>query len=79
MLAIVMAADLDVVAVFAAMEYATVPFPVPLAPEVMVIQGVPFVTDQAQPVWVVTATLPVPPAAAMELLVGEIEKVHGVL
>jgi hypothetical protein len=50
--------------VFAAAANVTVPPPVPLDPTVTVTQLAPLVAVHAQPVVVVTATLPVPPAAA---------------
>jgi hypothetical protein len=51
------------VVVFAAALKATVPFPEPLDPPVTVTQLAPLVAVHAHPVSVVTATLPVPPAA----------------
>jgi hypothetical protein len=44
-----------------ATENLTVPFPVPLWPDVMVTQPTLLVAVHAQPVWVVTLALPVPP------------------
>src|SRR6185436_5903939 len=61
----------EAVPVFWATEYATVPFPVPDAPEVMVIHGVVVAAVQLQPVWVVTATVPVPAAAVKLGELGE--------
>jgi hypothetical protein len=46
---------------FAATEYPTVPSPVPLLPEVIVIKESGVVAVQAQPAPAVTFTLPVPP------------------
>jgi hypothetical protein len=51
------------VVVFAAAVKVTVPLPVSLDPAVTVTQLAPLVAVHAQPVVVVTATLPVPPAA----------------
>jgi hypothetical protein len=49
---------------FSDAEYPTVPLPVPLAPEVMVIQSALFVAVQAQALSeAVTLILPVPPGA----------------
>ena len=49
--------------VLAATEYCTVPLPVPLPPEVMVTQEAPLLAVRGHVDWVVTFTLPVPPAA----------------
>ncbi len=65
------------VAVFAAMEKATVPVPLPLAPEVMVSQGSLLVAVQLQPAAVVTVLLPEVAAAPGVSDVGETVKVHG--
>jgi hypothetical protein len=54
-------------------EYATVPLPVPLLPDVMVIHGTPLEADQAHPLWVVTVMLPDPPEVVKEALDGETE------
>jgi hypothetical protein len=57
------------VPVFSATEYSTVPLPVPLDPEVMVIQDALFVAVQEQALSeAVTFTLPVPPEAGCEAL-----------
>jgi hypothetical protein len=53
-----------------------VPLPVPLAPDVIVMNEELLTADRAQPAPVVTVTLPVPPVAAKLALVGLIEKVH---
>ena len=55
----------DVPVVFAAAVKPTLPLPLPLAPLVMVIHDAPLVAVHAQPVAVVTDTVPVPPAAGM--------------
>ena len=59
--------------VVAAAVYWTVPLPLPLAPDVIVIHGALLVAVHAQPAAAVTATLPVPPAGATLALVGAIE------
>ncbi len=64
------------VVVLAATVKATVPFPVPLLPEVIVIQLALLVAVQLQPLEVVTPTLPVPPVEPNDWPVGEIEYVH---
>jgi hypothetical protein len=46
--------------------------PLPALPETIAIQG-SLVAIHAQPLFAVTFTLPLPPAAATEVLVGEIE------
>ena len=56
----------------AATLYPTVPLPVPLAPEVTVIQSALLFAVQAQPLAVDTATVPVPDPD-IETLVGVIE------
>jgi hypothetical protein len=56
-----------------AAEYATVPLPVPLPPDTMVIHDAPLEADQVHPLWVVTAMLPVPPDVLKEALDGDIE------
>ena len=52
--------------------YATVPLPVPLAPDVTVIQSALLLAVQAQPLVVDTATVPVP-VPDIETLAGLIE------
>src|SRR5437868_3090893 len=61
------------VPVFALTVNETVPLPLPLVAEVMMIQDGTFVTDQLQPAAAVTLMLPVPPFAAKLWLVGLIE------
>ena len=56
--------------------YATVPLLVPLAPEVTVIQALLLTAVHGQPVSAVTVTLPLPPLAEGEALVGAIEYVQ---
>jgi hypothetical protein len=51
--------------------------PLPLLPEVMLIQVALLVAVQLQPVGVVTFTLPLPPSDVNDWLVGEIVKVQG--
>ena len=55
----------------------TEPAPEPVAPLVTVIHVAALAAVQLQPVVVVTATDPVPPAAVMVWLVGEIEYTQG--
>jgi hypothetical protein len=50
-----------------------VPFPVPLLPEVIVIQPAVLDAVQEHPLPAVTLTLPLPPLAPNEALVGKIE------
>jgi hypothetical protein len=59
--------------VLAAALNETEPGPEPGVPPVTVIQGALLVAFQLQPAAAVTATLPVPPAAAMLVDVGEID------
>ena len=66
-----------VVLVLGAIVKLTEPAPEPVAPLVMVIQEAPLPAVQLQPVVVVTATDPVPPAAVTVWLVGEIESEHA--
>jgi hypothetical protein len=54
----------------------TVPFPLPLAPESMLIQGKLLVAVQLQPVDAVTITLPDSIAEPCDWLVGEIANVQ---
>ena len=61
----------------ASTEYETVPDPVPLAPLVIDIQATALDAVQVQPVRVVTATLPVPPALVALAVVGFTVKVQG--
>ena len=60
------------VPVLALTEKATVPLPVPLAPEVIVIQ-LSLLTVQEQLLAVLTDTLPLPPEAPIVFEVGVIE------
>jgi hypothetical protein len=60
----------EAVVVFAATVKPAVPFPEPLAPELIVIQLAPLVAVQAHPVPAVTLRLPGPPAAAAASVVG---------
>lgn len=58
--------------------YATVPFPVPLAPDVMEIHIALVVATQPQPALVVTLTVPLVAADVVRSIeVGEIVNVHG--
>ena len=61
------------VSVLADTEYFTVPFPLPLLPEVIVIQLTLLVAVQLHPLDVITLTLPLPPLEAKDLLVELIE------
>ena len=54
--------------VFAATLKPTLPFPLPLAGVVSVIQGTPLLAVQAHPAF--TVTVPGPPAAVTEIEVG---------
>src|SRR4051794_26917664 len=58
--------------VVAATLYCTVPLPVPLAPAVTVIQETVLAAVHAHPAAVVTATLPVAPAAGGDAVAGAI-------
>ena len=62
--------------VLAAIEYPTLPFPLPEAPEVTVIQDALLVAVHAQPVIAATATEPVAAAAGTVVAPGEIENVQ---
>lgn len=61
------------VPVFAATEYPTVPGPLPLAPDVIVIHEAELDALQPHPVVVVTLTEPVEALAETDVAVGEIE------
>jgi hypothetical protein len=63
--------------VLAAAVNATVPLPLPDAPLEIVIHAAFDVAIQAQPLFAVTPTLPLPPLASTDWLVGEIANVHG--
>ena len=67
--------ELDVV--LGATVNATLPAPLPLAPEVMEIHDAPLVEVHAQPAGDVTAALPLPPFAGKLCDVGEIELLHA--
>lgn len=66
--AMVSVADRDVDAVLAATLKATVAVPLPLAPDVIVIQPAGLAADHAQPLTAFTVTDPVEPAAGTEAL-----------
>jgi len=57
--------------VFAVTLNATLPAPLPLAPDVTVSQAAPLLAVQAQPLGEVTATEPVAAAAVNDWLVAE--------
>ena len=59
--------------------YPTLPFPVPLPPDVTWIHGALEPEVHAQPTPAVTPTLPVPPADPKFALVGETAYVHAVI
>ncbi len=59
--------------VLALTEKATVPFPVPLAPEVIPIQSLLLLAVQAQPLPAATDTLPLPAEAPKLCEVGVME------
>ena len=61
---------------FLATANRTVPLPVPLAPPVMPIHDSPELAVHAQPLIVDTLMVPVPPAASIFTLSGEIEYLH---
>ena len=67
----------EAVLVFVATENATVPFPLPLAPEVTVTHAAELVAVHGHPDEAVTEKLPVPPLAATDWLVGDNVYVHG--
>jgi len=62
-----------VVVVFGTTEYLTVPSPVPVLPESMVIQAALLAAVQPHPLGSVTLTVSVPPASPKDWLVGAIE------
>ena len=64
--------------VFAATEYVTVPFPLPLAPDVTVMNEALLVAVHAQPEDAVTATVAVPPVFATDCVVGLTANAHVV-
>src|SRR6185295_10360421 len=64
--------------VFAAMVNVTVPFPDPLAPDVIVSQAALLIAVHVQPLPAVTATgVPAPPAEPIDWDVGLIDGAHG--
>ena len=65
-------------ALFGAAANVTVPLPLPLAPDAIVIQPVPVVAVHGQPVGDVTFTLAVPPFSVKRNDVGETLYVHAV-
>jgi hypothetical protein len=69
--AIVMVPVRGVAVGLAAAVNATVPFPDPLAPLVIVIHGTPDVAVQAHPAVAVTVVVPVPPPAGTVMVFGE--------
>jgi hypothetical protein len=68
---IVTVADRWLVAVLAAALKATVPAPLPLAPDVTVSHAALLLAVQAQPLGAVTVTVPLPPLAAIDWLADE--------
>lgn len=70
---IVRVADRDDPVVFASTVNATLPLPLPLAPDVIVTHAADVEAVQAQPLPAVTATDPDPPPAAIDWLAGLIE------
>jgi hypothetical protein len=60
--------------VYGATEYETVPLPLPLAPDVIVIHETSQTAVQPHPPPVVTTTFPDPPALANDTREGEIEE-----
>jgi hypothetical protein len=71
-------AALRALPVFAATEYATVPLPLPFAPDVIVSHDIVLAALQVQPVGALTEKLPDPPAAARFALGGLIWYEHAV-
>ena len=67
----------EAVLAFAATENATVPLPLPLAPDVTVTHAAELVAVHAQPDDELTLNEPVPPLAATDWLVGDSVYVHG--
>jgi hypothetical protein len=58
----------------------TVPLPVPLAPDVIVIQPALLVAVQAHPLAAVTLTEPLPPLAGIAAVAGNMLKLqHGAM
>ena len=75
--AIVSVADRNCVVVLDAAVNPTLPEPLPVAPLVIVTHDAPLDALQLHPAIVVTVTVPLPPLAASELLVGEIVNAQG--
>jgi len=75
--AIVRVADLAVPVVLPAAVNPTLPEPVPVAPVRMVTHEALLVAVQLHPAPAVTATVPMPPEAGRDWLVGEIVNEHG--
>jgi hypothetical protein len=65
--------DCELALGFAATEYVTVPLPLPLLPERIVIQPAELVADQLQPAEVLTPTELVPPLELKPALLAERE------
>lgn len=59
---------------FAATEKLTVPLPLPLAPDVIVIHGALLTAVHAQPTGALTLEVPLPPPAGNEWFIGETEQ-----
>ena len=74
--ATVITSDLVLGPVLAVTVYITVPLPLPLLPEVIVIQLTISEALQPQPIGDVTLILPVPPSARNDLLVGNMEYIQ---
>jgi hypothetical protein len=64
---------LDDAVVLAATEQFTEPLPVPLLPEVIVIQDAPLLAVQEHPLCVVTLMVPVVAPASTDALAGDME------
>jgi hypothetical protein len=75
--AIVAVAERTVVPVCAATARTTLPLPLPVAPEAMLIQDACSEADQVQPVGAVTAKVTLPPARATACEIGDTVKVHA--
>lgn len=73
---IVSVAERADVPLFAAAENATVPSPLPVAPDVIVTHEFAVVAVQSQPPGAVTVTVPLPPAAGTACDVGVIVTSH---
>jgi hypothetical protein len=75
--AIVSVADRDCVVGLDAAVNPTLPEPLPVAPLVIVTHEAPLAALQLHPAIAVTVTVPLPPLAASEVLVGEIVNAQG--